>query len=345
MRNLVVDEKFNNKKLSSFLQANFNGLSLNTYYKALRKKDILINGIRIKENVFVHTGDNITIYITDDYLFNSVNIDIVYEDDNILVINKPSGIEVVSNKPEADTLTSVLQKQLGINVIPCHRLDSNTSGIVLFAKNNPFLFSLTAGLYCATIVVSRVFSIIQKPTVRSIVINVLIVALAVALAIGILSTDPNQTDVLKNVILIECLFIAIVSFVEAMTIALAQLKVRVLFKIITNTFSLEVLFGLLVIIVCFSIILSKVEPAASTEATIQSFPDALWYCFAVVTTIGFGDMVAITPIGKILTVILGIYGLVVVAVITSIIVNFYNATVGKQDQKELEEIKDEEKKK
>ena len=133
--------------------------------------------------------------------------------------------------------------------------------IVLFAKNNPFLFSVTAGLYCATIVISRVFSIIQKPTVRSIVINALIVALAVALAIGILSTDPNQADVLKNIILVECLFIAIVSFVEAMSIALAQLKVRVLFKIITNTFSLEVLFGLLVIIVCFSIILAKVEPA------------------------------------------------------------------------------------
>ena len=216
--------------------------------------------------------------------------------------------------------------------------------VVLFAKNNPFLFSVTAGLYCATIVISRVFSIIQKPTVRSIVINALIVALAVALAIGILSTDPNQADVLKNIILVECLFIAIVSFVEAMSIALAQLKVRVLFKIITNTFSLEVLFGLLVIIVCFSIILAKVEPAASTEATIQNFPDALWYCFAVVTTIGFGDKVAITPIGRILTVILGIYGLVVDAVITSIIVNFYNATVGKQDQKELEEIKDEEKK-
>ena len=216
--------------------------------------------------------------------------------------------------------------------------------VVLFAKNNPFLFSVTAGLYCATIVISRVFSIIQKPTVRSIVINALIVALAVALAIGILSTDPNQADVLKNIILVECLFIAIVSFVEAMSIALAQLKVRVLFKIITNTFSLEVLFGLLVIIACFSIILAKVEPAASTGATIQNFPDALWYCFAVVTTIGFGDKVAITPIGRILTVILGIYGLVVVAVITSIIVNFYNATVGKQDQKELEEIKDEEKK-
>ena len=217
--------------------------------------------------------------------------------------------------------------------------------VVLFAKDIPFLFCLTTGLYCLAIIVSRVFSIIQKPTVRSIIMNALIVALVVAIAIGVLSTDPNQTDVLKSVILIECLFIAIVSFIEAMTIALAQLKVKVLFKIITNTFSLEVLFGLLVIIVCFSIILAKVEPAASPEATIQSFPDALWYCFAVVTTIGFGDKVALTPVGKILTVILGLYGIVVVAVITSIIVNFYNATIGKQDQKELEEIKDEEKKK
>jgi len=216
--------------------------------------------------------------------------------------------------------------------------------IVLFAKNNPFLFSLTAGLYCATIIISRVFSIIQKPTVRSIVLNALIILFATALGIGLLTTSGN-TDWLKSVILVECLFIAIVSFVEAMSIALAQLKVKVLVKIITSTFSLEVLFGLLAIIVCFSIVLAHVEPSANPDSTIKNFPDALWYCFAVVTTIGFGDMVATTPIGKILTVILGIYGIVVVAVITSIIVNFYNATVGKQDQKELDEIKEEEKQK
>ena len=139
MRSLVVDEKFNNKKLSVFLQANFNALSLNTFYKALRKKDILVNSIRVKENVSLHTGDNITIYITDNYLFDNIKIDIVYEDDNILAVNKPSGIEVVSNKLESETLTSVLQKQLGFNVMPCHRLDRNTSGIVLFAKNNDAL--------------------------------------------------------------------------------------------------------------------------------------------------------------------------------------------------------------
>ena len=81
------------------------------------------------------------------------------------------------------------------------------------------------------------------------------------------------------------------------------------------------------------------------EENIESFPEALWYCFAVVTTIGFGDFVAVTPIGRILTVILGLYGIVVVAVITSIVVNFYNETSGKKDQKELKEISEEEKKK
>ena len=55
-----------------------------------------------------------------------------------------------------------------------------------------------------------------------------------------------------------------------------------------------------------------------------TYGDALWYCFAVVTTIGFGDFSAIRPLTRILSVILGIYGIIVVALITSIIVNFYN---------------------
>ena len=60
------------------------------------------------------------------------------------------------------------------------------------------------------------------------------------------------------------------------------------------------------------------------------------------TTIGFGDFAATSLIGRILTVFLGIYGLIVVAVITSIIVNFYNETAGKKDSKELKEISDDE---
>lgn len=208
--------------------------------------------------------------------------------------------------------------------------------VVLFAKDNPFLFVLTAGLYCATLVVGRIFNILQDHSIRSIVLNGLIILLAILLAIGIFVSPITDMEQLQNIIVVECIFIVIVAFVEAMSIALANLKVKVLFKVILSTFALEVLFGLLVLMVCFSFVFVAMEPDIAT------FPDALWYCFAVVTTIGFGDIAAITPIGRILTVVLGLYGLVVVAVITSIVVNFYNETSGKRDQKELKEIQKEE---
>ena len=208
--------------------------------------------------------------------------------------------------------------------------------VVLFAKDNPFLFVLTAGLYCATLVVGRIFNILQDHSIRSIVLNGLIILLAILLAIGIFVSPITDMEQLQNIIVVECIFIVIVAFVEAMSIALANLKVKVLFKVILSTFALEVLFGLLVLMVCFSFVFVAIEPDIAT------FPDALWYCFAVVTTIGFGDIAAITPIGRILTVVLGLYGLVVVAVITSIVVNFYNETSGKRDQKELKEIQKEE---
>ena len=210
--------------------------------------------------------------------------------------------------------------------------------VVLFAnKENLFLFVLTAGLYCLSLVVARVFNIIEDHSIRSIVLNGLIILFAILLSIGIFVSPIENMEQAQNIIVIECVFIAIVAFVEAMSIALANLKVKVLFKIILSTFSLEVLFGLLVMIVCFSLVfMSPIEPS------ITNFGEALWYCFAVVTTIGFGDITATSLVGRILTVILGMYGLIVVAVITSIVVNFYNETSGKHDQKELKEIQKEE---
>lgn len=238
------------------------------------------------------------------------------------------------------SLVSYLQSRTKINLIRCLVLlgfDVLLGVVVLFAKDNPYLFSLTAGLYCITLIVSRVFKLIQKHRVRDIVLNVLIIAAMVFLSIGLFTPVEGEEQV-QSVILLECVFIAIVSFIEAAAIAFSQLKIRVLLKVIVNTYSLEVLFGLLTMIVCFSLVFFTNEPEMPT------FADALWYCFAVVTTIGFGDMVAVTPIGRVLTVILGFYGLIVVAVITSIIVNFYNETSGKRDQKELKEIKEQEEK-
>ena len=91
MKKLIVDKKYNNKKLNTFLLDNFSGLSINTIYKYLRKKDIIVNGIRITDNIILNSSDEVIIYIPDSLLENNkVILETIYEDDNILVINKPA---------------------------------------------------------------------------------------------------------------------------------------------------------------------------------------------------------------------------------------------------------------
>lgn len=134
MKKLVVSKKYDNKKLDKFLKDNIQTLSNNLFYKTLRKKDIKINGKRVSENINVFENDEILIYIPDNLLESNLDLDIIYEDNNILLINKPSDIEVTGSQ----SLTEVVHK-LYTNCeflpMPCHRLDRNTSGLILFAKN------------------------------------------------------------------------------------------------------------------------------------------------------------------------------------------------------------------
>lgn len=131
MKTIVVNKENDGKKLNTVLLKEFPSLSVNSIYKALRKKDIRINDIRVNENLTVHSGDCIKVYITDDILLgSSIKIEKVFEDSNILVVNKPAGIEVTG----AQSLASILTQMYGFDIMPCHRLDRNTSGLTLFAK-------------------------------------------------------------------------------------------------------------------------------------------------------------------------------------------------------------------
>lgn len=136
MREIRVNKKYDNKKLNTFLLDSFNNLSPNNLYKALRKKDVRINNVKVSTNETIHEGDIIAIYLTDDLLYgNSINYSIVFEDDNILIVNKPSGISILEDKNNEITLTQILSQKYNIPIYPCHRLDRNTSGIIVFAKN------------------------------------------------------------------------------------------------------------------------------------------------------------------------------------------------------------------
>lgn len=134
MKKLIVTNKYNGKKLSKFILDSFPHLSTNMLYKALRQKDIKINGKRTNKDCFVYTGDELYIYIADNMLLSNISLDIIYEDENILILNKPTNLEVTGN----DSLTTLIHNKYSnceFLPMPCHRLDRNTTGLILFAKN------------------------------------------------------------------------------------------------------------------------------------------------------------------------------------------------------------------
>lgn len=124
-------------KVAKVILERFPKMSYASIQKLLRLKDIKVNGMRIKENVTVHDGDEIYVYATDQML-NGVTLKpvVIYEDNNILVCDKPVGMEVESDKYNDLTLSvnSYLAEK-GAKAAACHRIDRNTRGLVVFAKN------------------------------------------------------------------------------------------------------------------------------------------------------------------------------------------------------------------
>ena len=136
MEKIVVDEKSNGKKLNKIVFDKISEINYNTFCKVLRKKDIKVNGKRTNKDILVYSKDIIEIYLPNTE--KKLNIEIIYEDENILVVNKKANIEVVGEK----SLTTQIQeyyKEKNIKPMPCHRIDRNTTGLVLFAKNNEAL--------------------------------------------------------------------------------------------------------------------------------------------------------------------------------------------------------------
>lgn len=138
MKKFIVDKKYNGKKLDKFIFDSIPNLTNNLFYKTLRKKDIKINDKRINSNVTIFEGDEVLVFIDDKLLHFNFDLDIFFEDDNILIIDKPYNIEVTGK----NSLTSYVHKyysNCAFKPMPCHRIDRNTTGLVLFAKNEDSL--------------------------------------------------------------------------------------------------------------------------------------------------------------------------------------------------------------
>lgn len=138
MKKLIVPNKYNEKNLNKFLLENIPNLSSNLLYKTLRKKDIKINGKRINKNVTIYENDEILVYIPDNLLESHIELDIFFEDENILILNKPYNLEVTGENSLTINVHKLYEKA-DFKPMPCHRIDRNTCGLVLFAKNQEAL--------------------------------------------------------------------------------------------------------------------------------------------------------------------------------------------------------------
>ena len=147
---IYVDENDENTRLDSFLSSLTEGLSRTKLQNLIKSGNVTVNGISKKPSYLINENDKIEFNIPDDQTVKiepeNISLDIVYEDDNMLVVNKPSGMLTHPAANEKNgTLVNALLFKYGENLSDIngelrrgivHRLDRNTSGLLMIAKNN-----------------------------------------------------------------------------------------------------------------------------------------------------------------------------------------------------------------
>lgn len=97
--------------------------------KIIKSKSVKINGVRTGVDCNVNAGDVVWVYLADR---EKDSIEVVYRDENILVVNKFAGVEVVGKDSLTERINNILTDA---TAVPVHRLDRNTMGLVVFALN------------------------------------------------------------------------------------------------------------------------------------------------------------------------------------------------------------------
>lgn len=161
MRTVTISANDAGQRLDKFLSKFLTDFPQSMLYKCLRKKRIKLNGKKAEGNARLCEGDVLSLYINEEFFGNAdddgfkkikPDLRIVYEDENVLLVDKKSGMLVHEDENEKfNTLISHIKAYLyqkgeydpdrENSFVPalCNRIDRNTGGIVIAAKNAPSL--------------------------------------------------------------------------------------------------------------------------------------------------------------------------------------------------------------
>ena len=141
VKTVIIPAEADGMKTVLFLRRFLPDLPESTVRKVYSSRDVKLDGLRVARDVPVRAGQTLTVFLP----VSSGGLEslrIVYEDENILLVNKPAGISVESDVPGNLSLSDLCRLHMksvpssGLQFpAPCHRLDNKTSGLCLFAKN------------------------------------------------------------------------------------------------------------------------------------------------------------------------------------------------------------------
>ncbi len=148
---VTVDQKQELERLDKYLDMRIAGISRNKIQEAAKAGCILVNGKAQKSNYRVHPGDEVVVMLPGEHFEyklepENIPLDIVYEDDDLIVVNKEAGMVV---HPAHGNFTGTLVNALAYHIGEensqfdtndtrpglVHRIDKNTSGLLVIAKN------------------------------------------------------------------------------------------------------------------------------------------------------------------------------------------------------------------
>ena len=146
---LEVNQDNNGRRLDNYLISIFKNIPKSKIYNIIRKGEVRINSGRVKPHKKIKTGDQIRIppYLDNiDKIVVAINPklhtlikdNIVFENNNFLIINKPYGISVHAGSKNNFGIIDIARDIYGSSIDLCHRIDKETSGILIIAKNRKY---------------------------------------------------------------------------------------------------------------------------------------------------------------------------------------------------------------
>jgi len=144
MQKITITHEIAGQRLDKFLARHLGTAPRPFIQKMLRKKNITLNGRRAEGSAIISAGDVLTLYLSDETIAKFTkppnaaagDLAIIYQDDNIAVLNKPANLLTQPDSTNSDSLVGRLRHKLAdltFAPVAVNRLDRNTTGVVLCA--------------------------------------------------------------------------------------------------------------------------------------------------------------------------------------------------------------------